>query len=129
MFKFSKMMLLSIVMFTMVACNSTPSNVSKDVYSTHIEFQKLIDDCFNDRICDGDKAIENVSEVMMIKSLDLNYDTDEEKNLTKIALLLREQMFLYKDAKSKDEQQNIQNEYQILHNEMSDMLNRKHKYN
>ena len=124
MFKFSKIVVLFVLVLSLVACSSTPTNISKNVYNDIIKIQSEIDRCFNNEKCNYLQTNESVSNSL----LSLDPETEAENRLLLDTLNLSTILISHKTEFQEHELMKLEFEYKQSHNKLSQQLNKKNKY-
>ena len=124
MFKFSKIVVLFVLVLSLVACSSTPTNVSKNVYNDIIKIQSEIDNCFNDEKCNYFETNEITSDSL----LTIKPETEEENRLLLDTINLLVILISHKTEHQDYELLKLEFEYKQFHNKLSQQLNKKNKY-
>lgn len=123
--KYYKIVVLTLLFFSvvsLVACDSPPKNVSKEVYDSIKQFQASLDECFNDREC-AMEDLENISQMMNVPS-----ETSEDLDIILTSVDLYSKYITFKYNTENEDIDLLKTDYQQTHNELSRLLDIKEKY-
>ena len=115
-------MLLFFSVVSLVACDSPPENVSKEVYDSIKQLQTSLDECFNERECEMED-LENISQMMNVTS-----ETSEDLDIILTSVDLYSKYIAFKYNTENEDIGLLTIDYQQTHNELSRLLGIKEKY-